>query len=68
MASYRAGRREKRQQKTMLSPVSHSSASNRKGGALKDDHPELITRSKGPGRSLLASTILEEENSSDAGF
>ena len=70
MASYRAGRKEKLQQKTMERPPSKIARPPKLvDTTFADDFAKLLEREKRSGRrSLLTSTILEEDDSTDGGF
>ncbi|KAI4140711.1 MAG: hypothetical protein L6R39_005683 [Caloplaca ligustica] len=69
MASYRAGRRYKIQQKNRAPPMPPVATSPRVESTFKDEFANLRERDTlSKRRSLLASTILEEDDSSEAAF
>ncbi|CAL8582037.1 hypothetical protein XPA_007715 [Xanthoria parietina] len=70
MASHRVGRTGKLQQKTTPRPSSRIAASPRLADTTSaDDFAKLLEREKRSGRrSLLTSTILEEDDSTDGGL
>ncbi|MCJ1481847.1 hypothetical protein MMC06_002006 [Schaereria dolodes] len=68
LASYRALQKEKLARKARLT-VSGDQSSHKAGGMLRDDYSEWSKHDKGLGvKGLLSTTILEEDDSSEAGF
>ncbi|KAI4131180.1 MAG: hypothetical protein LQ338_001385 [Usnochroma carphineum] len=68
MASYRAERKDKLQHETRPPPRPPVSTSPRIESTFKDKFSNFRERDTYSERSLLTSTILEEDDSSDAGF
>jgi len=68
LTSYRAEKRAKEARKPRIH-TPKVSAPPRPGGALKDEYAEWLSQDKGEGnKGLLSTTILEEEDSSEAGL
>lgn len=69
MSSYRAGRRDKLQQKTRPPIIFPIVAPPKIDSTFKDEFARLREReAQSKSGSLLTSTILEEDDSSDVGF
>ena len=69
LAAYRAEKTERQAKKTKQSLPQTGLKSMRLDGAIKDEYAEWLKRDKSPGiKSPLFTTILEEEDSSEAGF
>ena len=68
LASYRAEKAERQARKARYA-IQGSLLSPRLDSSFKDEHSEWSTQNRGLGtKGLLSTTILEEDDSSDAGF
>ena len=70
LASYRAEKAEKQAKQARQSLPRVGLKPMRLQPASRDEYPDWLNQDRGPGRTkgLLSTTILEEEDSSEAGF
>ena len=68
LASYRAEKQAKQARQARFPPLSSGLKSPQVDGALRDDYSDWLKQGRTGTTGLLSTTILEEDDSSEAGF